>query len=196
MTITKTDRTDFELQMFWVYCICVAGKNADYASRVVGKMLSQRPQEQSPFDYLTTEGEVALRNRLVAHKVGQYTRITRAIWESRELNLRECTHRMLEEIYGVGPKTARFFILHSRRDALVAVLDTHILRWLREVHGLDGIPLQTPQDRAHYHRVEIVALRMMRLDFPGVPLAEADMMIWSVMSGRSDGGDFGFGNVS
>jgi endonuclease III len=62
----------------------------------------------------------------------------------------------LESVYGVGSKTARFFVLHSRPDANVACLDTHILKWLNE-KGYN-VPKSTPSKKK-YSEIEKLFLQ-------------------------------------
>lgn len=187
--ITKYDRTDDELQRFWIFGILVAGKDADWAAHKVGELLrGARDEDKLPFDWLR-EREVELHNILVANRVGQYGRIKLAIAQSLDLDLRAASLDQLMSVFGVGPKTARFFILHSRPDARVAVLDTHILRWLREVHGYPT-PKSTPTSLKQYERIESMALHFMADSFPGLTCAQADLLIWCQMSGRTLADEF------
>jgi len=177
--VTNYNRTDAELQTFWIYSIMVAGKPSEWAARVVTKFLKNR-KHMTPFRYIKSMG-YGLRNTLVANRVGQYNRITIALEQSLDLNLRTCTVRDLESIYGVGAKTARFFLLHTRKDVECAVLDTHILSWMREF-GIDT-PKATPSGKK-YADLEAIALRLMKAEFPGMSIADTDLLIWSLMSGR------------
>jgi 3-methyladenine DNA glycosylase/8-oxoguanine DNA glycosylase len=188
--ITNFERSDAELQAFWLFCIFVAGKNADRAGRCVGKLLShsQAQYPNTPFSYLASLGETGIHNVLVCHRVGQYARITRAILESLSLDLRDASAEELQGVFGVGPKTARFFILHSRRSVNVAVLDTHILRWMRE-HGIEDAPKSTPP-RAKYAHFESLFLCLANVYFPHLSTAEVDLLIWCQYSGRFDGEEF------
>lgn len=52
----------------------------------------------------------------------------------------------------VGPKTARFFLLSTRRGAQCAALDTHVLKFLRSL-GHD-VPAVTPSKGRRYHEIE------------------------------------------
>ena len=179
--VTNYNRTDDELQTFWIYSIVVAGKPSDWASRVVTKFLKNR-KHMTPFRYIDHIG-YGLRNTLVANRVGQYNRITLALEQSLNLDLRTCTVADLESIYGVGAKTARFFLLHTRKDVECAVLDTHILSWMR-TFGIDT-PKATPSGESEkYADLEAIALRLMKAEFPGMSIADADLLIWSMMSGR------------
>lgn len=181
---TDYARDDEALERWWLFCVIVAGKDADWAAAKVGNLLRRKPPGERPLAWLAAH-ETDLRNMLVANKVGQYARITEAIRQSARLDLRTATVAELEGVFGVGPKTARFFVLHTRPDAVCAVLDTHVLKWLRR-HGVDDVPESTPTSRRQYERLEALAIGFMRADFPGLPLAAADLMVWGTISGRLD----------
>lgn len=182
--ITRYDRDQAALETFWTFCVIVAGKNSDWAARKVGDLYTQaRREECTPFDYLRLH-RYALHNMLVANRVGQYGRIERALLASLDLDLRWASVDQLMAVPGVGPKTARFFILHTRPNAQLAVLDTHILRWLREEHGCKDAPKATPPAGQKYEFWEGMALEFFRDVYPGLTPAQADLMVWTVMSGR------------
>jgi len=189
-SITDYNRSEADLQKFWTFCVLVAGKNADWASHKVGQLYSYADaQGITPFEYLR-QNEHSLHNLLVSNRVGQYGRIEAALRDSMKLDLRTCSVDDLEDCFGVGPKTARFFLLHSRPGIEVAVLDTHILRWLRQTLGDDGPwPSSTPSQPA-YGRIERVCINLMRSSFPGSTLAQADLLVWCLMSGRLEGEAF------
>lgn len=175
--VTHFDRTDRELQAFWLFCIMVAGKSSVQTATKLRRMIDNMPMEMNPLDFFVNND---IHNFLVAHKVGQYGRITRAIKESISINLRTATLEQLMTIHGIGPKTARFFILHSRKGANVAVLDTHILKWMKE-YGVANVPDSTP-DEKRYVELEQRFLDICRNMFPGVPIAEVDLAIWTKAS--------------
>ena len=81
----------------------------------------------------------------------------------------------LVRVKGIGPKTARFFVMHSRRDQKVATLDVHILKWLRE-QGVERVPSQTPQNEVAYKRLEEKFLKLAK--GLGKDPAELDLEIW------------------
>lgn len=181
--VTDYDRTQAELELFWIFSICVAGKNADQMSDKVGKLLCKaKDQGQTPFEYLR-ENRHAIHNLLVAHRIGQYNRITKAIDASLDLDLKTCTVADLHGIPGVGRKTARFFLVHTRRDCDYVILDTHVLRYLREYHGAAAKwPDASPGEK--YGEIEFIASRLLRADFPQMTMAEIDLLVWTRMSGR------------
>jgi len=87
-------------------------------------------------------------------------------------------------IHGVGPKTARFFLVHSRPDQEYVILDTHVLAWLKE-KGVD-VPKSTPSGES-YLRIEKVALCLFRAYFgKSLDLAAIDLLIWRKQSGRGE----------
>jgi thermostable 8-oxoguanine DNA glycosylase len=181
--ITNYNRTDVELQTFWLFCVLVAGKNSDTTAKLVKKLLNNRG-DMTPFEFIKSLKLVELHNYLVSHRVGQYDRIKKALFFSARLNLRTCTRDDLLEIHGVGPKTARFFLLHTREFCDEVVLDTHILRWMREKCGIKDAPKNTPQNPEKYAKFAGLCKYLIEQHFPGLSLAQADLMIWTVMSGR------------
>lgn len=185
--VTQYDRSQAELEAFWLFCILVAGKNSDTTSRTLERLLSNRIfPNMSPFEYIRSLGSTGLYNLLVANRVGQYHRIHEAIWSSLDLDLYTCTKDDLMEIHGVGPKTARFFLLHTREFCDEIVLDTHILRWMRERCGIENAPANTPQDETKYEELASLCKRLMNAHYPNMTLAQIDLLIWATMSGRLD----------
>ena len=183
--ITNYDRTDSQLQAFWIFCILVAGKNSDTTARLVAKLLKDRG-DMTPFEFIKSLKLSELHNYLKAHKTGQYDRIRKALYFSAKLDLRTCTREDLLDVYGVGPKTARFFLLHTRKFCDEVVLDTHILRWMREKCGIKEAPKNTPQNPEKYAQYAGLCRYLMEQHYPGLTLAQADLMIWTEMSGRLD----------
>ena len=174
--ITKFDRTWDELLELWLFSLFVRGKNADVQAKKLDEFVLQMgglPKIMERIDMV--------ESKLRQVKVGQYGSLTRAIQETLlrlEKNqdfLKRASARELEEIHGVGPKTARFFILHSRPKACVAVLDTHILRYLKERSG-EKIPRNTPPAGKRYEELEKIFLSY--ADFYEVDPAAFDLAIW------------------
>ena len=179
--ITKFDRTDAELQAFWLFGAFCAGKNSDYASACLSKLL-HKTEGKTPFDYLRELGETNIHNALVASRIGQYGRLTRFIMESIDLDLRNATLEQLLSVFGIGHKTARFFLVHSRRDVSHAVLDVHILKYLRD-KGVQ-CEAQTPSSQKRYAELEKTFIYVAQLDFPNTTLADIDLLLWMKYSNR------------
>jgi len=161
----------------------VAGKNSDTASIKLSQLLEDMSPWDTPFSYLKT---IDIHNKLLSVKSGQYTRLSKAIEQSIDLDLRNCDLDDLINIYGVGPKTARFFLLHTREDCEYAVLDTHILKWVRHYAGYYDAPKNTPQSKQDYDYWSNIAISLMRESYPDLSLADIDLLIWTEVSGRLD----------
>jgi hypothetical protein len=181
--ITQFSRTVPELEEFLLFAIVVAGKRSDLQSRKLDAFLRSGPRASSPFGVIRS---LQRRGKLVegieAQRLGQYRRIGAAFAcvASAGLDLRACSVADLEAIPGIGPKTARFFLLHSRPGVRVAALDTHILSWMRS-QGFKT-PAVTPQSAAAYGRLERQFLAL--ADRAGVTVADFDLDIWK---GRQTG---------
>jgi len=161
----------------------VAGKTAATQQRLLKNFLTSFPsQSTSPFD-LIREMDAAgkLSQQLMYSKLGQYTRLTSCFRDlvASNLDLRTCTIDDLEAIHGIGPKTARFFLTCTRSDVRFAVIDTHNLRFLREVIG-EETPITTPQSKREYQRLEAKYLQI--VNKLGVNAAEFDLVIWKSYS--------------
>lgn len=184
--VTNFARSQHELEEFWLVAICVAGKNGTTQARKVHEFLDGL-DGATPFDKvrkLIAAGK--LLERLQAVKMGQYGRIVKAFAGSMVLNLKTCAISDLTSITGIGGKTSRFFLLHSRRDCEHVVLDTHILRFLRDKCGLKDVPKSTPASPKIYAEIEAEARKAIRKKFPRESMADADLQIWLAMSGRSE----------
>jgi thermostable 8-oxoguanine DNA glycosylase len=179
--ITNFTRTQAELQSFFLFGLFCAGKNSDYAAKCLAKLLHNNEGE-TPFEVLKNLGETGIHNALVASRIGQYTRLTKAIMDAVYLDLSTCTLEELMSVHGVGQKTARFFLLHTRSNCKVAVLDTHILKWLRD-NGVDA-PQVTPTSVKQYKALEEKFLFLAGINFPFMSIADVDLTLWMKYSGR------------
>ena len=186
-TITNYNRTEAELEEFLLFAILVAGKKAEMQAKKLDSFLFQSGLcKMTPFEaieHLLKLGESRYytigNNPLVicmkGHKLGQYKRLYNAFKGILKFkgNLKNVTIEQLESVNGIGPKTARFFILHSRPDAKVAVLDTHILKWLNE-KGYK-VPKATPPKKK-YGEIEKLFLTE-AINHQMTP-ADLDLSIW------------------
>ena len=181
--ITNFSRTTAELQAFFLFGLFCAGKNSDYASKCLAKLL-HKCEGDTPFEILKNLGETGIHNALVASRIGQYGRLTKAIMQAVELDLHSCSLQDLMNVHGVGQKTARFFLLHTRNNIKCAVLDVHILKFLRD-HQVDA-PQNTPTSVKQYETLEKQFLFLISSHFPFMSIADVDLTIWKKYSGRSD----------
>ena len=181
LEVTNYNRTDAELEYFWLYGILVAGKGADITCDLMDRLLAEC--DEPPIRWLNAMSWPLLYAHLVRCRSGQYTRIMRAIRETGDLDLRTASIEELQAVHGVGPKTARFFALHSRKDCEpCAALDTQILKWLR-LMGVDA-PKATPSYLPKYKRLEQECIMLQRQHFPNMTLAQSDLHLWATWSGR------------
>ncbi len=79
-------------------------------------------------------------------------------------------------IYGIGMKTSRCFLIHSRKNVQYAGIDTHMLKNLR-AHGIEGVPKTTPTSKKLYRRLELEVLRLSKE--AGMSPAEYDLNVWN-----------------
>lgn len=193
--ITNYQRTRAELEEFLLFCIVAAGKNAVQQARKLDDLLQphlvdmervfnsilddEPPRPLEVIDFLAQSDR--LFKELQRVRLGQYRRVFTAflgvmqLSEYAKQDLATVPIARLELIGGIGPKTARFFALHTREGARHAVLDTHVLRWLRQ-HGYNA-PKTTPPAGLRYDNLEAAFLT--ECDQRGVNPADLDLAIWT-----------------
>lgn len=173
--ITDYHRTTHQLEEFLLFCIVAAGKNASVQALKLEALLTLCPHSESPFERLTMmHKKSTLLKALELVKMGQYARIHSAILQLLILkpDLKTCITTDLETVSGIGPKTSRFFILHSRPNQRLAVLDTHVLKYMREKKV--KVPKSTPSGKL-YLRLEQEFLKLVPAN---KSIADFDLEIW------------------
>ncbi len=172
--ITNYNSSKGELQATILFWVLAAGKTAKSAELILSNLLEKR---DLPFEQLKKYSQVKLTNKLKSVGCGCYNSKSRTIFElvHSGLDLSKCETEELEKIYGIGKKTSRGFILHSRKNARYAVLDTHILKFLKE-SGTPDVPKSTPASQFEYIRLEKAFLSLCRKK--GVSPAKYDLTIW------------------
>jgi thermostable 8-oxoguanine DNA glycosylase len=184
--ITNYNRTQEELEEFLLFCVLVAGKNANQTAKKLNSFLSKRKDfgvaDMTPFEFVKylDDGKLLL-SVMQSEKLGQYRRIAHSFREiiKHKSKLNSVTPYELEQIKGIGSKTSRFFVLHSRPKQHYAVLDTHILRWLRD-HGINA-PKSTPSKNKY------IQLEKQFLNYAneyGILPAELDLQIWTTYANQ------------
>lgn len=179
--ITNYNLTDRELEEYILFWVCAAGKNGRTAAKCCDKLLNLIGVNEfySPFTVIRGLPRDAMPPILRNCGIGCYTSKGRTMWElaHSELNLKTCEAPDLETIYGIGMKTSRCFLLHSRKNARYAGLDTHILKFLRAM-GHDA-PKSTPTGKK-YLKLETIFLNY--ADMVYKTPAEFDLDIWNLYS--------------
>lgn len=156
--ITKYNRNVEQLLTFLMWCTVTPGKRSDVITPRFNAMFSET---NKPQDVIKKHGK-SIRSLLEKNGIGQYDRILKAWKAIRNIKpigqLKTITRPELMTIPGIGPKTASFFIVHSRKWQEIAVLDVHILKHLQKIFPKFDIPDVTPQDLDTYEQVEALFL--------------------------------------
>jgi thermostable 8-oxoguanine DNA glycosylase len=180
-SITNYNRTQAELEEFLLFAILVAGKTAKTQAEKLEKFLLECNE---PFEWI----EKLDKNKILMlvmknHKLGQYKRLEKAFRGILQFKgrLDTVTLEELESVEGIGPKTARFFLLHSRPNQKVAALDTHILKFMSE-KGYK-VPKSTPSKKK-YGQIEKDFLT--ECEKAGKDVAEMDLEIWKSYATRTE----------
>ena len=182
--ITDFNRTKADLELFAIFAVCVAGKKAQQTADKVNNHFrdTQTPTKQlTPFETIKSLVNIRVFGAYLQHaELGQYKRIYRALRDLAEsgLDLKTCSVEDLEAIHGIGPKTSRFIIMHSRPNQRLATLDTHILRWMRD-QGINT-PKATPQSKKLYKELEDKFLTL--CDKCAILPSQLDLKIWKQYS--------------
>jgi hypothetical protein len=163
--------------LFWV---CAAGKNGVTAAKSLDKLLIQLRHENGdfpPFGLVNVaHHRGTLPKRMKEAGIGCYNNkaVTFQLLASSALDLRSCTVDDLMAIKGIGPKTARAFLVHTREAQKFAVIDTHVLKFLR--HQGIMAPKSTPSGKK-YNDLERIFLKL--CDLRGLEVADVDLAIWN-----------------
>ncbi|MCV9963683.1 hypothetical protein OIU34_17420 [Pararhizobium sp. BT-229] len=183
--ITDFNRDDATLQEFWMFCVAVAGKKATMIAGKIDEFLSAKAPGELPFDYLrrlVAEGK--LDEAMKAVRLGKYDLLGKSwpfIVSADAPDLRRAEASELQDIHGVGFKTSRFFVLHSRHDARVAVIDTHVLKYLKSRRH--RVPKTIPVGK-EYLRLEKLMLKYARA--AGMTMADFDLAIWKHYASKGE----------
>jgi thermostable 8-oxoguanine DNA glycosylase len=182
--VTDYNRNETQLQEFLLYCVCVAGKKSEIETRKLDKFLGGA----SPFKLirkLLKSSSVIWKDGLMEHlsknKVAPYKQRYNSFKDAVTLlpdNLSEVTLDRLQQVRGISTKTSRFFLTHSREDFDEPVLDTHILRYLKDV-GHD-VPSSTPQNPNVYGKV--ASLFKKEADLAEMSVTDFDLKVWTEYS--------------
>jgi thermostable 8-oxoguanine DNA glycosylase len=185
--ITDFNRATPQLEELLLFCIAVAGKNATVTSKNMERLLEYGRDycDGSPFEIIIELSKrYDLKELIKDFGFGCHSVKSRGFLEAANsgLDLKICTVNQLEKIHGIGMKTSRFFLLHTRKNAGVACLDTHILQWLAK-HSNLNVPKQTPTCKKY---LELESVFLMVAEVLKTHPADLDLRIWNMSRGSDE----------
>jgi hypothetical protein len=191
--ITDYSRGLYQLEWFWIFSLFVAGKKSETALAACDRFCCELERmncrfrldviPSHPLSIINQINDEDLESALRKSRSGQYGRLVKALRQSAGFFLWSMTLEAIEKISGCGPKTARFFLLHSDPNIRCMPLDRHILKWMSSVLKIPGVPVDTPSSPKAYAKWEQTALALVDWIFPAKTIAEADLLIWMMMRG-------------
>lgn len=180
-SVTNFNRTPAQLQEFLIFSICVAGKRSkEIAPKVnafCASLVDENDEQLTPFEEIKELiRHDMLFDALQEHRLGKYDLLMKSLWEILYLDLENCTLQDLETTHGIGPKTARFFLLHSRPYQKLVVLDTHLLKYFKSLGWT--VPKSTPTSLNAYGVIEDKAIDHIETELKESDFAHFDLTKW------------------
>jgi hypothetical protein len=167
--------TRAQLEWRLIYTLVVAGKSARFANDAVARLFAAVPEafRRCPISWI---GLTAKEHVLRIARTGNYVKLERALRLLAEsgLDLAIVTPGELERIPGIGPKTSRFFVTWTRPWERYAVIDRHVLTWLRS-RG-HQVPSTPPGELRSYTALE--ALFIEEAEAAGETVRDLDLRVW------------------
>jgi hypothetical protein len=179
--ITNYSLSQSELEEVILFWVCAAGKNGVTAARCLNSLLcswiDKLPNNSSPFQiirFIFLNSDLA--QEMKYHGIGCYNNKAKTFISlvNQSLDLKNCSIEDLESISGIGPKTARCFLIHSRENQQYAGLDTHVLKFLRDKGHV--VPKSTPTGKKYY---DLEKIFLQYVEDSGMSVADFDLMIWN-----------------
>src|ERR1043166_4330952 len=173
--ITKYDRTHAELEELLLNAITFAGKNARQQAKKMHVLFGG--EKEAPFATIRRWAkDKKLRKNLKRVRIGKYSLLSKAFKQLAHsgIDLSVCSVEELETFPGIGAKTARLFVLHTRRQQEYAVIDTHMLKEMRK---LKMTRLRATPAGKKYAELEKKLIKHLKKN--GIrDFAEYDLAIW------------------
>ena len=182
--VTNYNRTQYELEEFILFCINVAGKKSAIEAPKLEVFIERAKditKETSPFNCIRKLIKLGRLNEIMHWaKLSPYAqRYNSYVAVAKIKDLQTVTLNRLLQVPGIGLKTARFFLSHSREDFDEPMLDTHILRFLRD-QGYSDAPKSTPSNENTYHYFANIFKNIARQ--LGKSVTNLDLEIWKQYS--------------
>jgi thermostable 8-oxoguanine DNA glycosylase len=183
--ITNFNLNQPELEETILFWICASGKNGKTAANCLNNLLNKwKKTNETPFNTIRKIIHKSdLPEELKKHGIGCYSSKAKSFTQlvRSNINLKTCNVDDLEAIHGIGPKTARCFLMHSRPNQKLAGLDTHVLKFLRDL-GI-AVPKTTPVGNV-YKKIEKQFLNL--ADIINMEPAKLDLKIWNTYSSKNN----------
>ena len=185
--VTNYNRTQYELEEFILFCINVAGKKSAIEAPKLEVFIERAKditKETTPFNCIKKLIKLGRLNEIMHWaKLSPYAqRYNSYVAVAKIKDLQTVTLNRLLQVPGIGLKTARFFLSHSREDFDEPMLDTHILRFLRD-QGYSDAPKSTPTNENTYHYFANIFKNIARQ--LGKTVTDLDLEIWKQYSGTT-----------
>lgn len=185
--VTNYNRTQSELEEFILFCINVAGKKSAIEAPKLEVFIERAKnitKETTPFNCIKKLIKLGRLNEIMHWaKLSPYAqRYNSYVAVAKIKDLQTVTLNRLLQVPGIGLKTARFFLSHSREDFDEPMLDTHILRFLRDQGYVDA-PKSTPTNENTYHYFANIFKNIARQ--LGKSVTDLDLEIWKQYSGTT-----------
>jgi hypothetical protein len=123
---------------------------------------------------------------MIRVKLGKYRLLEQsyvAAAHDQSLDLSRVSTDDLEALPGFGKKSSRFLIVHSRPDMDLAVIDTHVLKYLREV-GAPSVPDTIPSGEEYLRLERLILAEAAKY---GMKPHVFDLAVWSWYSSGNKG---------
>lgn len=186
--ITNYNLNQEELEHVILFWVCAAGKNGHTSAKALDNFLNYWKKElklSSPFEIIK---KIINENFGLAHSLKEFgigcfncKSITFKELAFSSIDLKKCDISELERIKGIGNKTSRCFLIHSRPNQRLAGLDRHILYYLKEL-GISDV-VNTPSGKK-YREIEEKFLKL--VDASGKTVSEFDLEIWKKYRKKND----------
>lgn len=185
--VTNYNRTQYELEEFILFCINVAGKKSAIEAPKLEVFIERAKditKETTPFNCIKKLIKLGRLNEIMHWaKLSPYAqRYNSYVAVVKIKDLRSVTVNRLLEVPGIGLKTSRFFLSHSRDNFDEPMLDTHILQFLRD-QGYKDAPKSTPSNVGIYNYYANVFKMFART--LGKSVTDLDLEIWKQYSGTA-----------
>ncbi len=182
--VTNYNRTQYELEEFILFCINVAGKKSAIEAPKLEVFIERAKditKESTPFNCIRKLIKLGRLNEIMHWaKLSPYAqRYNSYVSAVKIKDLQVVTLNRLLKVPGIGLKTARFFLSHSREDFDEPMLDTHILRFLRD-QGYSDAPKSTPSNENTYHYFANIFKNIARQ--LGKTVTNLDLEVWKQYS--------------